>query len=158
MKIGKQEIDTNLIILLAALGVGYVLYNKIFGKDKDESTIDDLDEPISSILDFPTYAKKMGAKYGAKKFASAVIAGGSEKIRKAAEVLDDVLDEYYITDQQEGAAIAALNSMSNKAQISFLSKVYFDKYKRSLQQDLINGLDDEPLARAYKVINNKPAI
>lgn len=156
-----KEINTEaiikLIIVFAILILAYKIYNGIFGKDDDESKIEELDSKVSDILDFPTYMKALGKKYSAAKIGAAVVVGGSAKVRAAAKILDDCLDEKYVTDEQESKAIAALNSMSNRAQISFLSKFYSDEYERSLQQDL-GALDDAPLAKAYKTIIAKKDI
>lgn len=168
MKIGKTEIDNNLILLLVVLLVAYFIFKKIksgvgtiFGANPDDveqakelevkSEIDKY-SPLTyqfskNIFDKATYKERIALN---KK-------GQWTQAQNVAKKVDDLLSGIYVSDEDANRVIGLIDTFITKYNVSIFAQLY-PKYARgaNLEADMKKYLDADELAELFKRINKKP--
>lgn len=170
MKIGKQEIDNNLIFLLLALLVAYYSFRQlkkgvlsVFGSNPDdvakgEELERDLELNGYSPLT-PQYYIEVLKTYGTDRAGMQKIIEKIPfaKIIKIAKDIDKLLFVPYVSDDRENKIMGLIDSLSTKYHVSYLASVY-PKYAKGspLEADLKKYIDAGDLNWLLKKIAKKP--
>jgi hypothetical protein len=168
MKIGKQEIDNNLIFLLLGLFLTYKLVNKIssgvstiFGgnpedKEKGEKLEKEIELAGYSPL-APQYHKNILKKLSDKEVRFLISKTPWGMHPKIAREILDLLTGFYISDDDANKIIRLIDTFETRYFVSQFADLY-PKYAKGndLEADIKKYLDADEIAELFKRINKKP--
>lgn len=159
------------VLLIVALVIVYIIYQKIFGNSEDEDKIEQSNEQLENqtktvgtktvtltgnLFEKPWFDKVVQL-YGAASVNSYNQSRGSQYIIDA-DVLEDNLNEYYVTDDQANAVLAIIKKAPTQMYINGVAYQYTKRHGRDLENDLKDGLDDDELAVALSALAKKPVM
>lgn len=157
----SPAIDSTTINILLIGGLGLLVYNKLFGKskeeketEKEESKLDALplqNNPVSSQLYTPT--KKAPAGYIYVRSTTTKPAVPSGYLGSAAKKIKDGIGTF--TDD-ESAIVAGIKMAATKAELNVIARVYDMLYKRDLMYDLKDNLSKKEMLPILTYINKLP--
>lgn len=148
----QQSNDTMKWVIIG--GAALLLYDKIFGKSKDEK---ESKAEESKIEDAPQKNNPTAENYTTTKKAPK----GYVYMRKIAPKLmtqsaRDIKSSFGTFDDDETKIINAFKRAATKPEINLLSKIYSATYKRDLMFDLKDSLNAKELLPIFKYINGLP--
>ena len=172
MKIGKTEVDNNLIFAIVALIVAYIIINKITSgissgvstllgenpKDKEKAEVEEIKSEIGNYSPLSIqYAKNLYEKSDAKTRLILVKKGQWSQAQVSASRIDDILHTLYVTDEDANKIISLIDGMNSKYNVSNLANQYNKITKgANLELDMKKYLDQDEIAELFKRINKKP--
>lgn len=174
MKIGKTDVDNNLIFAIIALIVAYIIINKItsgissgvstlLGENPEDKENREKEEKKSEIANYSPLAPQYhGSVLKAKKFTGKQTADYIRKISytnlyNRAKAIDKQLHGIYISDEDANKIIRLLDELPNRFQISYLAGIYPKVAGgANLESDIQKYLDEDEKAELFKRINKKP--
>ena len=168
MKIGKQEIDNNLIFLLLGLFLAYKIVGKIssgvstiFGANPEDKEKADQIEKEIEVAGYsplaPQYNKNIFLKVSDKE-RKILIAKTQFRIHeKTAKEITNLLTGFYVTDEDANKIIRLIDTFSSRYNVSLFASLY-PKYANGadLEADIKKYFDSDEQAELYKRINKKP--
>ena len=168
MKIGKTEIDNNLILLLVALLVAYFIFKKIksgvgsiFGANPDDVEKANELEIKSEINNYSPltyqFSKNIFDKATYAERKALIKKGQWTQAQNVAKKVDDLLSGVYVSDEDANRVIGLIDTFITKYNVSIFAELY-PKYARgaNLEADMKKYLDADELAELFKRINKKP--
>lgn len=176
MKIGKTEVDNNLVFALLALIVAYFLINKIgsgistgvstlLGENPEDKENREKEEKKSEIANysplspqFSGYAlkKKKWSQKQIKAYLAKINIGG---LTSTAKAIDKNLHAIYITDEIANKIISLIDALPTQQQISYMALLYPRATGgANLESDIQKYLDEDEKAELFKRINKKPVL
>lgn len=168
MKIGKTEIDNNLILLLVALLVAYFIFKQIksgvgtiFGANPDDVEKAKELEVKSEIDNYspltPQFSKNIFNKATPAERTVLIKKGQWTQAQNVAKKVDQLLTGFYISDEDANKIIGLIDTFISKYNISIFAELY-PKYARgaNLEADMKKYLDADELAELFRRINKKP--
>lgn len=168
MKIGKTEVDNNLIFLIVALLVAYFIFKQvksgvatIFGANPGDQELAEEREEKSEIEKYSPLAPQ----YSKNIFNKATPAQRSALIKKteftqshiAAKKINNLLTGFYVSDEDANKIIGLIDGFKTRYNISSFAELY-PKYANgaNLEADIKKYLDSDEVAELFKRINKKP--
>lgn len=176
MKIGKTEVDNNLIIGFAAVIIAYLLLSKLFSgiksgygtligenpKDK-ETRIEE--EQKGEVKNYSVLTPQYGGHVlASKKWTKAQILAYLKKVSytnlfNRAKAIDKILHTLYVSDEDANKIINLIDQLPTRFQISFMADIYPKATGGSnLEADIQKYLDEDEKAELFKRINKKPIL
>ena len=150
MKIGKTEIDNNLILLLVALLVSYFIFKKIksgvgtiFGLNPDDVQQAKEEEEKNEIDGYspltPQFSKNIFNKATPGERTALIKKGQWTQAQNVAKKVDKLLTGFYISDEDANKIIGLIDTFITKYNISIFAELY-PKYARdaNLEADMKN--------------------
>lgn len=167
MKIGKQEIDNNLIFLLLGLFLSYKIVGKISSgvstilgsNPEDKERADKLEKELEvsgySPL-APQYSKNIFLKVSDKERKILIAKTQWQQHEKTAKQITNLLTGFYVSDEDANQIIRLIDSFTTRYNVSLFSSLY-PKYAKGadLEADVKKYLDSDEQAELYKRINKK---
>jgi hypothetical protein len=176
MKIGKTEVDNNLIIGFAAVIIAYLLLSKLFSgiksgygtligenpKDKETRIEEEQKGEVKnySVLT-PQYS---GYVLRSKKWSKDQILAYLKKVpytnlRNRAKAIDEILHTLWVSDEDANKIINIIDQIPTRFQISYMANIYPTVAGGSnLESDIQKYLDEDEKAELFKRINKKPIL
>jgi hypothetical protein len=142
----KQEINPNIILIAAAAGLVYFGGSKLaslfsFGNsEEDKANSAALKQLQNSNVLSPNYYKQI-------PYAHLLTMASAESLAKI------IYDAKGIFNDDEAAVYGVFQQLSYKTQVSFLSEVFFTKYKVSLLGFIQNFFNEAELATVANIVN-----
>ena len=176
MRIGKQEVDNNLIIGLAAVIIAYLLLSKLFSgiktgfgtligenpKDK-ETRIEE--EQKGEVKNYSVLTPQYGGYVlKSKKLSKAQIAAYLKKVpytnlKNRAKAINEILHTVWVSDEDANKIINLIDQLPTRFQISYMADIYPSVSKgANLEADIQKYLDEDEKALLFKRINKKPIL
>ena len=168
MKIGKTEIDNNLILILVALLVAYFIFKQIksgvstfFGANPDDVEQAKELEVKSEVQGYsplsPYYSKNIFEKVSSSERYELVKKTQFTQSQAVAKKVDKLLTGFYISDEDANKIIGLIDTFKSRYNVSAFAALY-PKYTKGadLEADMKKYLDADELAELFKRINKKP--
>ena len=157
----KPSIDSSTINILLIGGLGLLVYNKLFGKSKEEkqteqeeSKLESLplqNNPVSSQIYTPVKKAPTGFIYVRSDKTKPAVPKGY--LGLAAKQIRDAIGTF--TDD-ETQIVAGIKKAATKAEINVIARVYETLYKRDLMYDLKDNLSKKEMLPILTYINKLP--
>jgi hypothetical protein len=170
MKIGKTEVDNNLIFLLLALLVAYFIFRQlktgvlsIFGSNPDDVAEGEVLEKLVELKGYspltPQYSTEILKTYGTDAVGMKKLIAKTPylKIQQIALDINNYLHTLYVTDEIENKVMGLIDTLPTQFQVSVLAYLY-PKYAKGaiLESDLKKYIDAGDLNKLLKKIIKKP--
>lgn len=157
----KPAMDSTTVNILLIGGLGLLVYNKLFGKSKEEKATEKEEEKLESLplqnnpLSSQTYTptKKAPAGFIYVRSTTTKPAVPSGYLGKAAKQIKDAIGTF--TDD-EGQIVAGIKMAATKAELNIIAKSYEILYKRDLMYDLKDNLSKKEMLPILTYINKLP--